>query len=603
MKLATRTFFAAILIICFALPAQARENDDYGETRINSLPLQGALSKTPWVGSWWAYLSNGSAYRYQGDPSGMASGDNIWVTQGFDNIEHLSPAEKYDHFVGRSGSIEYDNLLERKKKYQELNSDVQGLISERKILVRNLNKVIKEHDGDNSFNWRDTEDGERYLELQDEMAEKEAIPNEVSVDVDSAFEYEVLHHGSAQFGVEGWFGHCNAWAAAAITEPEPRYDTKVDDIPFTVGDVKAYLTELSMEIHSSFYGSRNNYHSDEASRSELDYRDVTPSAFHILFADMVGNRDQGFVIDRHTGAEVWNQPVRAYRSTLEPLYEGDTPLDREVSYTHYGSSSPYTDTRGTEAVYPVLATTTIHWMSDGVPHETLTDDSINDSISDDDFASSHTINSMWSDQVHLRTLTYELWLDKPMNDPDARIIGDGAWQHGSTSGHTQLHPDFIWVPLSNVNNSSRDYENEFFDYDIVVDKILPGSLEPADDPEVEASGFSYDGGSVDIADDDIDNPAKVTVEIDESLTINVMTVDVAITHTYIGDLELILWSPDGRFETLKEFGDGGSADNINETYDVKTFNDGDAEGTWTLEVRDNYAADTGTIEALTLHIK
>ena len=478
---------------------------------------------------------------------------------------------------------------------------MQGLIDERRTLIRKLNAAIEANKDDSSFDWQTTEDGKRYLEVKDELEDKESAPNTHTVDVDTAFEYEVLSHGTSQFGIEGWFGHCNAWAAAAIMEPEPRFSTTVDGIEFTAGDVKGYITELYMEISSTFYGSRNGYHEDAKSREAIDFQDVTPAAFHILFADMVGNKDKGFVIDRYTGSQVWNQPVRAYRSNVEPLYEGTTGLEREVVYTKYGNSTPSLDERGTQTVYPVLVTTTIHWMSDGVPHEELTSESINDNIDDDTFKSSSDISSMWNHQVEVRTLTYELWLDRPMTDGNARIVGDGAWQHGSASNYTSLHPDFIWVPTANVNNY-RDYENPHIDYDKVVSELLPGTLKPADNPAVEAEGFSWSGSEA-IADADTDNPTVVTIDVTEDVNITVMTATVNITHTYSGDLEVILVHPDGRKHTLKEFGDGGSEDNVTATFDVKEFNGMPAAGAWTLEVRDNWEADTGSIEGFELTIK
>ena len=602
-----RTIAALTLCAVFTTPALARDNDNYGETRLSELPTRGALSKTPWVGSWWAYGTDGLGFRVHQDLNyyGWEAYASLWDRWSDKDPASLSPAEKYDLLVGRSDKIEYDSLVEKAKKYDDLRDEVKGLIDERRTLIRKLNAAIGEHSGDSSWNWQDTDDGKKYLEVTEDLEEKQAIPDEVTVTVDTAFEYEVLHHGTAQFGVEGWFGHCNAWAAAAIMEPEPRHSTTVSDIPFTAGDVKAYITELYMEIHSSFYGSRNEYHDTEDARSGIDFKDVTPAAFHILFADMVGKRDKGFVIDRYTGSQVWNQPVRAFRSTIEPLYEGTgddaVALKRSVIYTKYGSGNPSEDERGETDVYPVMVETTIHWMTDGLPHETLTDESINDQIDDETFGDHYAIKNMWDDQVEMRTLTYELWLDRPMDDPDARIVGDGGWEHGSTTGYEHLHPDFIWVPLANVNNS-RDYENPHIDYDYVVETLLPGTLAPHDDPAVEPSAFSATG-PIDIPDHDPEGGATLTLDVASDAEVHVLTVEIEVTHTYIGDLEIALVAPDGRVSVLKAFGDGGGDDDVRETYDVKDFDGAPAAGTWTLRVRDQWEVDTGTIDGFTLHLK
>jgi hypothetical protein len=604
-----KTLLQTLIILAFSASIlspvlAATDNDRYGETRWNKLPLRGALSKTPWVGSWWAYKRDGSAYRiHDNSVDGFAEYADQWDRWDSREVADLSPAEKYDYYVGRTENIEYEGIIERAKSVYEADQTVSDLMTERRTLIRKLNKAIEENRDNADFKWKETEDGIRYLEVKDLIEEKQAATEAGEITVDTAFEYELLSHGTLQFGVGAWYGHCNAWAAAAIMEPEPRVDTEVNGIPFTAADLKAYLTELYMEIQSTFYGSRNDYHEDEDARSAIDFKDVTPATFHINFADRIGNKDQGFVIDRHTGSEVWNQPVRAFRSKAEALYEtvdGEAqPAEREIVYTEYGYNGAELDERGAKTVYPVLVTTTIHWMSDGVPAATLTDDSINDEIDDEQFADAFGIRTLWHDQVEVRTLTYELWLDRPMDDPEARIIGDGAWQHGSATGFTQLHPDFIWVPLADMN-SQRDYENEFFDYDTVVDELLPGTLEA--NQVAEPTGYSAQG-PVAIPDDKPSEPASLSVEVTEDIEITGLTVDIEVTHTYRSDLRVALQSPDGTLVELRSEGQGGSADNLNESYDTHDFDGKSSLGSWTLQVSDHAGIDTGTLNAFTLHVR
>ncbi|MFT7580559.1 MAG: hypothetical protein ACI9MR_002230, partial [Myxococcota bacterium] len=366
---------------------------------------------------------------------------------------------------------------------------------------------------------------------------------------------------------------------------------------------KSFLTENYMEVQSSFHGSRNNAHEEEADREGIEYQDVTASAFHILFADQIGNRDASFVIDRYTGDQVWNQPVKAFRANCEGLYEDDKPMEREVKHTVYNRyDGNSVKERGKTMVYPVLCTTTMHWVTDGLPAETLTVP-VSDDIDDATFSDSSDIHDLYNGQIEIRTLTYELWLDRPMSDDEARITGDGAWQHGSSVGYDERHPDFIWQPTANVNNAGRDYENEMVDSKVVMARILPGSIEAKDDPMVEPGSWSTTGDKVEIPDEDKNVGASLSLEVDGDLLINTMTIDVKITHTYIGDLEVRLVAPDGRSSVLKEFGAGRGDDDIDKTYDVKDFNGAAAKGTWQLEVRDQWAADTGTINSFTLHIK
>ncbi|MER7518618.1 S8 family peptidase [Streptomyces sp. NPDC126499] len=78
-----------------------------------------------------------------------------------------------------------------------------------------------------------------------------------------------------------------------------------------------------------------------------------------------------------------------------------------------------------------------------------------------------------------------------------------------------------------------------------------------------------------------------------------LQVPVNIVHTYIGDLQVQLIAPDGTAYTLKAFGTGGSADNINTTYTVNASSEV-ANGTWKLRVTDNANYDTGRIDSWAL---
>ncbi|MFD7442978.1 S8 family serine peptidase [Streptomyces sp. NPDC059909] len=78
-----------------------------------------------------------------------------------------------------------------------------------------------------------------------------------------------------------------------------------------------------------------------------------------------------------------------------------------------------------------------------------------------------------------------------------------------------------------------------------------------------------------------------------------LQVPVNIVHTYIGDLQVQLIAPDGTAYTLKGYGTGGSADNINTTYTVNASSEV-ANGTWKLRVSDNASIDTGKIDSWAL---
>ncbi|MBM0234466.1 S8 family peptidase [Micromonospora sp. STR1_7] len=79
------------------------------------------------------------------------------------------------------------------------------------------------------------------------------------------------------------------------------------------------------------------------------------------------------------------------------------------------------------------------------------------------------------------------------------------------------------------------------------------------------------------------------------------TVAVNIVHTFRGDLVIDLLAPDGSAYRLKNTSTSDSADNVNTTYTANVSGEA-ADGTWRLQVRDTYAADTGYINTWTLTV-
>ncbi|HET9229197.1 MAG TPA: proprotein convertase P-domain-containing protein, partial [Thermoanaerobaculia bacterium] len=95
-----------------------------------------------------------------------------------------------------------------------------------------------------------------------------------------------------------------------------------------------------------------------------------------------------------------------------------------------------------------------------------------------------------------------------------------------------------------------------------------------------------------------------TINVPNSMTITSVSVNVGITHTYQGDLEVALIGPDNTTVLLHNR-TGAGADNINTTYNITTrsaqaltaFNGKNTSGAWKLRVRDLASADTGTLNS------
>ncbi len=98
------------------------------------------------------------------------------------------------------------------------------------------------------------------------------------------------------------------------------------------------------------------------------------------------------------------------------------------------------------------------------------------------------------------------------------------------------------------------------------------------------------------------------IAIADSGTVKAIAVEVAIEHTYIGDLLVDLVAPSGQTVTLHNM-TGGSQDNLHQTYDqtsapaLETLVGQSLRGDWTLRVKDLQKMDTGRLEKWALYLK
>jgi subtilisin-like proprotein convertase family protein len=89
-----------------------------------------------------------------------------------------------------------------------------------------------------------------------------------------------------------------------------------------------------------------------------------------------------------------------------------------------------------------------------------------------------------------------------------------------------------------------------------------------------------------------------TITVPDSLPIAELSVEVEIAHSWRGDLVVELV----RGETVVTLAsrEGGSADDMVASFDVPAFAGQNAQGAWTLRVKDLAAADTGTLTGWSL---
>lgn len=128
----------------------------------------------------------------------------------------------------------------------------------------------------------------------------------------------------------GWWGHCNAWALAAIVFRNPTSEFSHNGVTLTVRDQKGILTEFGMGAteNSSFYWRNGN-------------EDIQPdryaAGFHRQMHRWLRVEQKGMMADmdlkdpdNQLNFQVWNYPLLGYVAEMKEA-EGDDPYLLDVS--------------------------------------------------------------------------------------------------------------------------------------------------------------------------------------------------------------------------------------------------------------------------------
>jgi hypothetical protein len=246
---------------------------DY-DRNFKGLPLTGQLQKLPWSGYYWPTNEGGITYRWNKETDGPEEkyGYDLLTEEAISSADSktLSPAEKFDIFIGQT-SFPLTNY------------------------ERNRTNIMKTVAGSSNF-----QEG---------------------------------------FKIPTWEGLCHAWAPATLAYDNPEPVTlkgeNGKEMSFGSSDIKALLTyhlHNSKSPKTSFLGSRCNFDfkklkeklkNNEITKEEYEKSinakectDTNAGAFHIVLANQIAKRNQGFIVDVTRDFEVWNQPVIGYVSQV-----------------------------------------------------------------------------------------------------------------------------------------------------------------------------------------------------------------------------------------------------------------------------------------------
>ncbi|RIK43187.1 MAG: hypothetical protein DCC58_09960 [Chloroflexi bacterium] len=128
-----------------------------------------------------------------------------------------------------------------------------------------------------------------------------------------ATQWELDHHSQGA----SWSGHCHAWAAAAIMEPEPQRQT-IEGITFTQDQVEGLLTEMYNAPAYKYWGTQ----CDDCNKNGEIFKDVTPAEFDAVMRQYIGQERRPVILDVDPSTPIWNYP--AFKYTRGSVVNGDT---------------------------------------------------------------------------------------------------------------------------------------------------------------------------------------------------------------------------------------------------------------------------------------
>ena len=237
------------------------------------LPTEGRLEVLPWSDDYWPTYKGGLSYRWQSEDFGyeLLSADAASAV----DTSGLSPAEKYDLFVGRE-----DFPLTRAE--------------------RSRTKILRTVAGSNSFDpdykiprWEGLCHGWAPASVNFEQPKAVAAVgaggrtiNFSSSDVKALLTYYQQYAGNRSTRTEFMSERCRESFADLKTE--------LDEGKITAEEYKAR-------------------------RESSACSDVNAGAFHLVLANEIGLKKKPFIVDVTRDAEVWNQAVQQYTSSSSPL--------------------------------------------------------------------------------------------------------------------------------------------------------------------------------------------------------------------------------------------------------------------------------------------
>ena len=193
---------------------------------------------------------------------------------------------------------------------------------------------------------------------------------------------------------------------------------------------------------------------------------------------------------------------------------------------------------------------------------------------------------------------YEYYNGTSMATPHVAGVAALVWSYHPQCTASQVR-SAMTATAEDIDVAGRDNRTGFGLIDAVSAKEYLDA--GCNGPEGSGSGASFENTQATAIPDNSLSGITSEINVTRAGDAGVLTVDLNITHTYIGDLNVKLIAPTGEYVVLHNHS-GGSSNNILNSYTVD-YTGIESQGTWQLKVYDNARRDTGTLNSWRINFK
>lgn len=350
--------------------------------QFKSLPLSAELSleKKPWASSYWPHRYGGIALRnYEHENKIPAFYNHHYSEEKIkENIE-----EKEADLL-KTGHTQAEIL--------QISNDLNSLRGELKK-INNEKALIY---GSMFFNFPRPMSKQEILNMSQEKLDKLSPAEKFDLykgNYSLKLTNDVLRMTSP-FS-QDWEGICNGWSSASLEfhEPEPITVNNPDGVKinFYSSDLKALLSHYHTSITNHLIARKYDSVNRVGKRCKVSFPknawfikdgkeyynsivkgkivtkavpedciDIDAGAFHIILANQIGKKDEGFVTEIARDSEVWNQPVYGYESEIisHDKQKNEIHLKTKIYFAGDGGAALWGSSDKKEAFYAFKDKTT-----------------------------------------------------------------------------------------------------------------------------------------------------------------------------------------------------------------------------------------------------